>query len=94
MPQFVIEREIAGVGSLPEETLNSMAKKTREIVNDSTANVQWLYSFVSDNKTYCVYLAPDEEVLRQSSERAGLPISRVSRVISVLDSAADDKLTK
>jgi len=89
MPQFVIEREIAGVGSLPEETLNAMAKKTREVVNDSTTNVQWLYSFVTDDKTYCVYLAPDEEVLRQSSERAGLPISRVSRVTSVLDAAGE-----
>lgn len=89
MPQFVIEREIAGVGSLPEETLNAMAKKTREVVNDATTNVQWLYSFVTDNKTYCVYLAPDEEVLRQSSERAGLPISRMSRVTSVLDAAGE-----
>lgn len=89
MPQFVIEREITGVGSLPEETLNAMAKKTREVVNDTTANVQWLYSFVTDNKTYCVYLAPDEEVLRQSSERAGLPISRMSRVTSVLDAAGE-----
>ncbi|MCP5159208.1 MAG: DUF4242 domain-containing protein [Gammaproteobacteria bacterium] len=90
MPQFVIEREIVGVGSLPAATLDAMAKKTREVVNDPVASVQWLYSFVTDDKTYCVYLAPDEEVLRQCSERAGLPISRVSRVTSVLDSA-DEK---
>lgn len=89
MPQFVIEREITGIGDLPAETLDAIAQKTREVVNDSTIDVQWLYSFVTDNKTYCVYLAPDEEVLRQSSERAGLPISRISRVTSVLNSTTE-----
>ncbi|MCB1776369.1 MAG: DUF4242 domain-containing protein [Candidatus Competibacteraceae bacterium] len=93
MPHFIIEREIAGVGSLSTETLDDIAKKTRKVVNDPMTNVRWLYSFVTDNKTYCVYLAPDEEVLRQSSERAGLPISHVSRLTSVLDSAVE-KLSK
>lgn len=90
MPQFVIEREIAGIGNLSAEALHAMAKKTREVVNDPATNVQWLYSFVTDNKTYCVYLAPDEAILRQRSERAGFPITRVSQVTSVLDSAAED----
>ncbi|TVR62154.1 MAG: DUF4242 domain-containing protein [Candidatus Competibacteraceae bacterium] len=85
MPQFVIEREMVGVGNLSAVELQAMAKKTREVVNDSATDVQWLYSFVTDDKTYCVYIAPDEEVLRQRSERAGLPVSRVSRVTSVLD---------
>lgn len=87
MPQFVIEREMVGVGNLSAEELQAMAKKTREVVNDSATDVQWLYSFVTDDKTYCVYIAPDEEVLRQRSERAGFPINRVSRVTSVLDGA-------
>lgn len=90
MPQFVIEREIPGVGNLSAEELQAMSKKTREVVNDPTSNVQWLYSFVTDNKTYCVYIAPDEEVLRQRSERAGFPVNRVSRVTSMLDPAEEE----
>lgn len=86
MPQFIIEREIEGVGSLSAQQLDAMAKKTREVKNDAMVDVEWMYSFVTDNKTYCVYLAPDEEILRQHSASAGLPVSRVSRVTSMLDS--------
>lgn len=88
VPQFIIEREIEGVGSLSAQTLREMADKVRKVENDMAADVEWMYSFVSDNKTYCVYLAPDEAILRQHSERAGLPVSRVSRVTSVIDANA------
>jgi uncharacterized protein DUF4242 len=64
MPKFVIEREIAGAGKLSAEEIKAVSKKAREVVADPAANVQWLYSFVTEDKTYCVYIAPDEEVLR------------------------------
>lgn len=88
MPQFLIEREIAGVGSRSPESLQAMAYKAREQVHDPAQNIQWLYSYVTENKTYCVYLAPDEEVLRQRSEAAGFPVARVSKVTSVLEPSA------
>ena len=88
MPQFLIEREIAGVGKLPPESLQAMAHKARDQVHDPAQNVQWLYSYVTENKTYCVYLAPDEEVLRQRSADAGFPVTRVSEVTSMLEPPA------
>ena len=90
MPQFVIEREIPGIGKLSPEELQAMSKKAREVVTDPARQVQWLYSFVTDDKTYCVYIAPDEEILRESSERAGFPVSRVSQVTSMLDPTASE----
>ena len=85
MPKFLIERDFAGVGKLSSNQLQTMSKKAREIVADPAGGVQWLYSFVTDDKTYCVYIAPDEEVLRERSDLAGFPTTRVSRVSSVID---------
>lgn len=85
MPKFVIEREIAGVGRLSTPEMEAMSKKAREVVSDAAAHVQWLYSFVTEGKTYCVYLAPDEEVLRERSQLAGFPTHRVSRITQTID---------
>jgi len=87
MPKFLIEREIAGAGKLSGDQLQGMSQKAREIVADPANGVQWLYSFVTEDKTYCVYIAPDEEVLRQRSALAGFPTNRVSRVSSMIDPA-------
>ncbi|MCI0654948.1 MAG: DUF4242 domain-containing protein [Methylococcaceae bacterium] len=85
MPKFLIEREMEGAGSLTDGQLQAMAEKARAVVADPAANVQWLYSFVAEDRTYCVYIAPDEEVLREQSELAGFPTTRVSRVLKVID---------
>jgi hypothetical protein len=85
MPKFVIEREIAGAGKLSAEELQAVSRKARKVVSDPASDVQWLYSFVTEDKTYCVYIAPDEEVLRRRSELAGFPTNRVSHVTSVID---------
>lgn len=87
MPKFVIERDYAGAGQLSPAELQAMSKRAREVVADPANNVQWLYSFVTDDKTYCVYIAPDEEVLWKRSELAGFPTTRVSRVTSIIDAA-------
>jgi hypothetical protein len=89
MPQFVIEREIPGVGKLPAAELEAMAARTKAAAENPGSSVQWLYSFVSDDKTYCVYLAPDADVLRQCSEMAGMPVTRVSRITSMLDAECE-----
>jgi hypothetical protein len=88
MPQFLIEREIAGVGSQSPESLQAMACKAFEQLHDPARHIEWLYSYVTENKTYCVYLAPDEEVLRQRSQAAGFPVARVSEVTSMLEPPA------
>lgn len=85
MPKFIIEREIAGVGRLSNPEMEAISKKAREVVSDPASHVQWLYSFVTADKTYCVYLAPDEGVLRERSELAGFPTNRVARISSTID---------
>lgn len=91
VPKFVIERDIAGVGGLPAEDLQAMARRATEMVADPAAQVEWLYSFVTGDKTYCVYIAPNEEVLRQRNDRAGFPTNLVSRVTAVLGPDGDDR---
>ena len=85
MPKFVIERDIADVGKLSQDELKSISQTARDVMMAPGADVQWLYSFVTDDKTYCVYIAPDEEILRDRSKAAGFPTTRISRVTSMID---------
>ena len=87
MPRYVIEREIEGAGDMTPEQLEEAAKKSLEVLEDLGPKIQWLHSFVTDNKVYCVYIAPDEETIAQHAEMAGFPANRISRVRSLLDPA-------
>ncbi len=85
MPKFVIEREIPGAGAMTEDQVRAAAMKSVEVLKDLGPQIQWLYSFVTDNKVYCVYLAPDEESIREHARRSGFPANRVSAVRRMLD---------
>lgn len=85
MPKFVIERDFADVGKLSEDELKTISRTARDVIMAPGTEIQWLYSFVTENKTYCVYIAPDEEILRTRSEAAGFPTTRISRVTSTID---------
>ena len=85
MPRFVIEREIAGVGKLSPQELRAIAQKSCGVLKEMGSQVQWIQSYVADDKIYCVYIAPDEEAVREHARRGGFPASRVSRVRSVID---------
>ena len=85
MPRFVIEREIAGAGKLPREELQAISKKSCSVLESMGPNIQWLQSFVTDNKIYCVYIARDEEAVRQHAKQGGVPADSVARVLSVID---------
>jgi hypothetical protein len=85
MPRFVIEREIAGAGKLPGEELRAISKKSCSVLESMGPNIQWLQSFVTDNKIYCVYIARDEEAVRQHAKQGGFPADSVARVLSVID---------
>jgi hypothetical protein len=85
MPRFVIEREIAGAGKLPREELQAISKKSCSVLESMGPNIQWLQSFVTDNKIYCVYIARDEEAVRQHAKQGGFPADSVARVLSVID---------
>jgi hypothetical protein len=85
MPKFVIEREIAGAGKLGPAELKAISQKSCGVLQVMGPKIQWLHSFVTDNKIYCVYVAPDEETVRQHAQKGGFPANVVARVRSVID---------
>ncbi len=85
MPKFVIEREIPAVGSLPMEQLQAISQKSCGVLHDMGPQIQWIQSYVTDDKIYCVYIAPDEETVRRHAEQGGFPANRISRVRAIID---------
>lgn len=88
MPKFVIEREIAGAGKLTDAEIRAAAAKAVEAARALGSKVQWLHSYVTADKVYCVYLAPDEATIFEHARRAGLPVNRVSAVRRLIDATA------
>ena len=85
MPKYVIEREITGAGALSEQELRDMSLRSIAVLGELGSKIQWIHSYVTDNKVYCVYLAPDEELIREHARRAGLPADRIAAVRKLLD---------
>ena len=87
MPQFVIEREIPGAGSLTDAQLREISLQSLRALQDIGPQIQWLHSYVTDDKVYCVYIAPDENVIREHARRSGIPANRISAVRRLVDPA-------
>ena len=87
MPQFVIEREIAGAGSLSEAQIREVSLRSLQALNELGPQIQWLHSYVTEDKVYCVYLAPDEDTIREHARRAGVPADRISAVRRLINPA-------
>ena len=85
MPKFVIEREIVGVGNLPQHDLQAVSRKSCDVLRGMGPQIQWVQSFVIDDKIYCVYIAPDEAAVREHAQQGGFPANTISRVRSVID---------
>jgi hypothetical protein len=85
MPRYVIEREVPNAGSLTEAELREMSLQSLDALNELGPRIQWIHSYVTDNKVYCVYVAADEELIRQHGKLAGAPVSRISRVRHLID---------
>jgi hypothetical protein len=85
MPKFVIEREIPGVGKFTPEQLQAISQKSCSVLQSMGPQIQWLQSYVTDNKIYCIYIAPDEETVRQHAQQGGFPANSIARVRSVID---------
>ena len=88
MPQFVIEREVPGAGSLTETQIRELSLRSLEALKEMGPQIQWLHSYVTEDKVYCVYLAPDENSNREHARRVGIPADRVSAVRRLIDPAA------
>jgi hypothetical protein len=85
VPQFVIEREVPGAGDLTEEQIRDTSKKSLEILSGMGPQIQWLHSWVTDNKIYCVYFAPDEAPILEHAKQLGLPANRIAAVRRLID---------
>lgn len=85
MPKFVIEREIPDVGSFSADQFQGVAQKSCSVLRELGPEIQWVHSYVTENKIYCVYIAPSEELIREHAQRGGFPANKISKVIRVID---------
>ena len=85
MPKYVIEREIPGASNLDEAQIREVALKSLGVLKDLGPQIQWMHSYVTDDKIYCIYWAPDEEIIREHARRVGVPANRIAAVRRLLD---------
>jgi hypothetical protein len=85
MPQFVIEREMPNVGQLGSEDLKAASQGSCEVLRELGPEIQWVHSYVTDDKIYCIYRAPDESLIRKHADMAGFPANSISQVRATID---------
>jgi hypothetical protein len=85
LPKFVIEREIPNIGASTAETLKAISQTSCGVLRKLGPEIQWLESYVTDDKIYCIYIAPDEALMRQHAEMGGFPANRISQVRQIID---------
>ena len=85
MPKYIIEREISGAGSLTRDQLLGISLKSCDILKKLGPQIQWVESYVTGDKIYCVYIAPNEELIREHARQGGFPANRISAVAGIID---------
>lgn len=85
MPQYVIERDMPGVGSLGRDELRGASQTSNSVLKDLGPDIQWIHSYVTDDKIYCIYRAPSEDLIREHAQRGGFPANKISQVRTVID---------
>lgn len=85
MPKYVIERLIPGAGKLTADELKTISVRSCDVLNQMGPQIQWVHSYVTDDKIYCVYRAPDDELIRKHAETAGFPANSIAQVRAVID---------
>jgi cell division inhibitor SulA len=94
MPKYVIEREIPGAGNLSPQELQSVSQKSCSVLQNLGPQIQWLHSYVTGDKIYCIYIAPNEEMVREHAQQGGFPANRISEIKTVIDpTTAEEKRT-
>ncbi len=91
MPKYLIEREIPGAGGLGREELRAISQKSCAVLRDLGPQVQWVESFVTQDKVYCVYIAPNEQAVREHAKRGGFPANRISEVKTMIDPTTSEE---
>ncbi len=85
MPKYVIEREIPGAGNLSAEELQSISQKSCDVLQEMGPRIQWLQSYVTDDKLYCVYIAPNDEMIAEHAKKGGFPANSITKVVTMID---------
>jgi hypothetical protein len=85
MPQYVIERDMPGVGSLGQSDIKGACQTSCSVLRDLGPEIQWVHSYVTDDKIYCIYRAPNEEIIREHAQQGGFPANSISQVRQVID---------
>ena len=85
MPKFVIERDIPEAGKLSPQELHAISQKSCAVLQEMGPRIQWIQSYVTDDRIYCVYIAPDEDTVRKHAQQGGFPANRISQIRSVID---------
>ncbi|MGA9364974.1 MAG: DUF4242 domain-containing protein [Bacteroidota bacterium] len=85
MPKYVIEREIPGAGKLSPQELQGISQKSCGVLEKMGPRIQWLHSYVVDDKIYCVYIAPNEQMVREHARQGGFPANKISEVKAIID---------
>jgi hypothetical protein len=91
MPKFVIERDLPGAGSLSAEQLQAISAKSNSVLNELGPEVQWLQSYVTGDKIYCVYIAPNADLIREHAARGGFPANKINEVKTVIDPTTGER---
>ena len=85
MPKYVIERDLPGAGSLSEDQVRAISQKSRQVLDKLGPQIQWVESFVTDDKIYCVYIAPNADMITKHAQEGGFPANRISEVKRMID---------
>jgi hypothetical protein len=91
MPKFLIEREIPGAGGMPQQQLQAISEKSCSVLRNLGPEIQWVHSYVTGDKIYCVYIAPNEQLVREHARLGGFPANRISEIKSIIDPTTAEK---
>lgn len=90
MPKFVIERNIPGAGAMTLDQMKAVTRQSCGVLRDMGPRIQWVESFVTADKVYCIYIAPNEQTIREHAEQSGIPADSINRIAAVIDPATAD----
>jgi hypothetical protein len=91
MPKYVIERDLPGAGKIPPDQLQAISQTSCGVLSKLGPQIQWIHSYVTDDKIYCIYIAPNEEMVREHARQGGFPATKVSEVKAMIDPTTAEK---
>jgi hypothetical protein len=94
MPRYVIEREIPGAGKFSQEELQAISKKSCDVLDELGPQVQWVESFVTEDKIYCIYQASNKEIIKQHAEKGGFPADRIEEIKNVINPVTAERVAE